>query len=65
MRDSMKKLMHNVELLVVTTGAGNWRSALDTVSKSKSLLAEIEREILSEIKAEQEKRNSQDRTARG
>ena len=55
----MKKLMHNVELLVVTTGTGNWRSALETVSKSKSLLAEIERDILSEIKAEQERRKSE------
>lgn len=59
MRDSMKKLMHNVELLVVTTGTGNWRSALETVSKSKSLLAEIERDILSEIKADQERRKSE------
>ena len=48
--------MHNVELLIVTTGRGNWKGASDSILKAKMLLDEIERDIKSEITAEAEER---------
>ncbi len=45
MEESMKKLMHNVEILIVTTGNENWRSAADAVLNAKLLLGEIGRDI--------------------
>ena len=56
MKESMRKLMHNVELLIVTTGRGNWKGASDSILKAKMLLDEIERDIKSEITAEAEER---------
>jgi hypothetical protein len=49
MEEKMRKLMHNLELLVVTIGNSNWESARDAVSKSKLLLGLIEDEIEQEI----------------
>ena len=56
MEQSMKKLMHNLELLIVTTGKGNWKSALDAVSTARLLLGEIEREIQSRVASEAQER---------
>ena len=64
MRESMKKLMHNVEILIVTTGKGNWRSAADAVAKARQLLDEIDRDLQSRMKADvEERRQTLDRTA--
>jgi hypothetical protein len=54
MKDSIRKLMHNVELLIVTSGKCNWKGASDSVLKAKMLLTEIEMEIQSEIRTESE-----------
>jgi hypothetical protein len=60
----MKKLMHNVEILIVTTGKGNWRSAADAVAKARQLLDEIDRDLQSRMKADvEERRRTLDRTA--
>ena len=56
MKESMRKLIHNVELLIVTTGRGNWKGASDSILKAKMLLDEIERDIKSEITTEAEER---------
>ncbi len=45
MEESMKKLMHNLELLVVLTGNRNWVKAADTVRQTKLVLGEIERDV--------------------
>lgn len=64
MRESMKKLMHNVEILIVTTGKGNWRSAADAVAKARQLLDELDRDLQSRMKADvEERRRTLDRTA--
>jgi hypothetical protein len=57
LKESMRKLMHNVELLIVTTGKGNWKGAAESISKAKMLLAEIERDVQSEIRSEFDERN--------
>jgi len=43
--------MHNVELLVVLTGKGDWRGAAEAISQAKLLLAELEREMQSRAQA--------------
>jgi len=50
--EEMKKLMHNVELLVITTGSGNWKSAREAISNARLLLGEIDRRIQSNMEAE-------------
>jgi hypothetical protein len=57
----MRKLMHNVELLVVTTGKGNWKGASESISKAKLLLTEIERDIHSRMKTESEERRKREK----
>ena len=65
MKESMRKLIHNVELLIVTTGSGNWKGASDSILKARLLLTEIERDIHSEMKAESEEmRKREQRTVR-
>lgn len=65
MEEEMKKLMHNVELLVVTVGSRNWKSAREAVSNARILLGEIEREIQSESEAQDtQRRREKTRTLR-
>jgi hypothetical protein len=65
LKESMRKLMHNVELLVVTTGKGNWRGASESIAKAKMLLAEIERDVQSRMRTEsEERRKREQRTVR-
>jgi len=47
----MRRLMHNVELLVVLIGKGDWGGAAEAVSEAKLLLAELEGEMQSRAKA--------------
>jgi hypothetical protein len=60
-KESMRKLMHNVELLVVTTGKGNWKGASESIAKAKLLLTEIERDVHSRMKAESEERRKREK----
>lgn len=51
MEESMRRLMHNVELLVVLMGKGDWRGAAEAISQAKLLLGELERDMQSKAEA--------------
>ncbi len=48
----MKRLMHNMELLIVLSGKRNWRAAAEAISEAKVLLGELERYVESARQAE-------------
>lgn len=47
----MRRLMHNVELLVVLMGKGDWKGAAEAISQAKLLLGELERDMQSKAEA--------------
>ncbi len=47
----MRRLMHNLELLVVLVGKGDWRGAEEAILQARMLLAEVEREVQARAEA--------------